>query len=383
MPALFILRLVFGFFSLAVLGAAGWLLWSWYQGDLFYDVDGALERTRHDWRLWAGLALLAFSFFGRFLVTPVLARADQTPYRPMRGEGRMIASPTGASLYVEQAGLAQGPTIVFTHGWGLDSTIWTLAKRDLGSRYRLLLWDLPGLGRSNPGREKETLERFATDLEAVMAQAGGPCLLVGHSIGGMTIQTLARDRKALVNKNVAGIVLLNTTYTNPLKTMVLSGLVQSLRPLLEVALHLTKWLEPLAQLSAWQGYLSGSAHIANRFEFASQVTRAQLEHTTLLGVKNRQGIVALGNLAMFRWDATGALKDLDTPVLVLGGKTDIVTKPEASRYIAKQAARGELRIVEDANHMGFVERAGVYNEAIARFAAEVHRVAAPLSEPAQ
>ena len=245
MPALFILRLVFGLFSLAVLGAAGWLVWSWYEGDLYYAADGALERTREDWRLWTGLALLAFSFFGRFLITPLLARPDRTPYRPARGDGRMIASPTGASLYVEEAGLKQGLTIIFTHGWGLDSTIWTLAKHALGSRFRLLLWDLPGLGRSKPGRENETLERFATDLEAIIVHAGeSPCVLVGHSIGGMTIQTLARDRAAFVKERVAGIVLVNTTYTNPLKTMVLSSVVQTLRPLLEAAMHLTKWLEP-------------------------------------------------------------------------------------------------------------------------------------------
>ena len=114
------------------------------------------------------------------------------------------------------------------------------------------------------------------------------------------------------------------------------------------------------------------------------MTRAQLEHTTLLGVKNRQGIIALGNLAMFRWDATAALEGDRHPVLVLGGDADIVTKPEASQAIAKQAPHAALRIFEDANHMGFVERAESYNEAIARFALEVQTapVVTPLSTPA-
>ncbi len=53
-------------------------------------------------------------------------------------------------------------------------------------------------------------------------------MLVGHSIGGMTIQTLARDHPELFGREVVGVVLLNTTYTNPLKTMILPRLMQAL-----------------------------------------------------------------------------------------------------------------------------------------------------------
>jgi pimeloyl-ACP methyl ester carboxylesterase len=329
--------------------------------------------VREDWRLWTALAVFAFSAFGRFLVVPLLARPDRTPYAPTYGAGRMLASPTGSSLYVEEAGLSRGPTLIFTHGWGLDSTIWTLAKRDLAARYRLILWDLPGLGRSKAAKDGITLESFATDLQTIIGLTDGQRpLLVGHSIGGMTIQTLARDNPDFVNARVAGLALFNTTYTDPLQTMALSGLVRALRwPVLEPALRLTKWLEPLAQLGAWQSYLSGGAHMATRFEFASHVTRRQLEHTTLLGVKNRQAVIASGNLAMFRWDATSALAPITAPILVLGGDADIVTKVVASRVIASDAKRSRLEIAPEANHMGFVERADTYNAALAHFASEV------------
>ncbi len=370
MPAIFILRLLFGLASLAVLALGGYLLWSWYEGDVFRTDAGDLARVHEDWRLWSAIALLAFSAFGRFLVTPLLARPDPTPYKPSPRTGTMIASPTGASLYVEDHGPADGPTLLFTHGWGLDSTIWTLAKRDLGARYRLVSWDLPGLGRSKAGPKGIGLTAFAADLEAVMAWAGRtPPILIGHSIGGMTIETLARDRPDRINFNVAGVVLINTTYTDPLKTMAFSGLAQALRgPLLEPAMWLTKWLSPLAQLSAWQSYLSGGAHMATRFQFGPDVTRARLEHTTLLGVKNSQGAIARGDLAMFRWDATGAMKAVTRPILVLGGDLDIVTKPEAGRAIAASANRADLKTFARANHMGFLEKAEEYNAAIDRFA---------------
>jgi pimeloyl-ACP methyl ester carboxylesterase len=167
-------------------------------------------------------------------------------------------------------------------------------------------------------------------------------------------------------------VLVNTTYTNPLKTMILSPLVTALRwPLIEPMMRLTIWLQPLAWISAWQSYLSGSAHLANRLGFGKYVTRSQLEHTTLLATRNPPAVQAKGNLAMFRWDVSASLPQIPGPVLVLGGDVDLVTKLEASRVIAGAVPGARLQVVEGVNHMGFLERADVYNAAIAEFAAGV------------
>jgi pimeloyl-ACP methyl ester carboxylesterase len=167
-------------------------------------------------------------------------------------------------------------------------------------------------------------------------------------------------------------VLVNTTYTNPLKTMILPRLATALRPvLLEPVSLLLIWLQPLAWLMAWQSYLCGSAHMANRLGFGPDVTRSQLEHVTLLSTRNPPASIGRGNLAMFRWDATGALAKVPVPVLVLGGAIDIVTKPDASRVIAGTNPKAALKIIDRANHMGFLEQHGIYNGAIDAFVTSV------------
>jgi pimeloyl-ACP methyl ester carboxylesterase len=168
------------------------------------------------------------------------------------------------------------------------------------------------------------------------------------------------------------VVFVNTTYTNPLKTSILPRLSQALRfPVLEPMMWLTIWLAPLAWLGAWHSYINGSTHFANRFGFGKFVTRSQLNHTALLSTRNSQGVIAKGNLAMFRWDASGATATLPVPVLVLAGDMDILTKPEASRTIASVTPAAELQIVEGVNHCGFLERADIYNAAIENFATGV------------
>ena len=366
MPLLSLVRLFTTLLSLAILATAAYFAWRWYDGDFIRQANGEVVRAREDWHLWLALTLGAFSVFGRIPVVPLLAAPDRgEPSREDRGAGQIIPGPSGSSLFVEAVG--HGPTLVLTHGWAMDSTIWHYAKRALATRFRLVVWDLPGLGRS---KGPVSLENFAACLHAVVDWSGADrVVLVGHSIGGMTIQTLARDNPSFFAERAAGVVLLNTTYTNPLKTMILPRFMQVIRwPLLEPLMRLTIVLQPLAWLTAWQSYLSGTAHIANRLGFGKHVTRSQLNHVTLLSTKNAPGEIEKGNLAMFRWDANGALRQIDVPVLLLAGQHDIITKPGASRTIAEQTPAAAVRTIDGVNHMGMLERADEYNAAIAAFA---------------
>jgi pimeloyl-ACP methyl ester carboxylesterase len=374
MPFLIIVRFLFSLVSWGVLAAAGWLLWEWYDGALVMGEDGLLRRVREDWQLWLGAGLLAWSFVGGFILRPLLAKPDRRTLDAHHGDGEIIEGARGAKLYVEQLGPQNAPCLILTHGWGLDSTIWAYAKSELAKDFRVVVWDLPGMGRSRAGPDGVHLSAFAEDLARVIAWTGrDKVVLASHSIGGMTTQTLARDNPTFFKDRVAGAVLINTSYTNPLKTMVLSGLAQALRPLIELQLRLTAWLEPLAFISAWQSYFSGAAHVANRLGFGPHVTHSQLTKTALLTTRNSQRAQALGNLSMFRWDATGVFADIDVPVLVLGGRQDIVTKAEASRTIAASALDGRLEVIDEANHMGFLEHPEAYNRAIATFAGSLVR----------
>jgi pimeloyl-ACP methyl ester carboxylesterase len=369
MPLIVLARLVLSALSLAILVAGGYLAWSWYDGAWLLDEAGRAYQVREDWRLWTAIGLLAWSFLGRLVLLPLLARPDKDPTQPRRVVGTTLESPTGSKLHVEMEGPEDAAPIILTHGWGLDATIWFYLRRELSQRYRVIAWDLPGLGKSTGF---VSLTDFAADLESLLALTGGrKPILIGHSIGGMTIQTLVREHPDISSK-IAGVVLLNTTYTDPLETMILSPLAKALRwPLLEPAMRLAIWLQPLAWISAWQSYLSGSAHLANRIGFSSQVTRSQLEHTTLLATRNPPGAQAKGNLAMFRWDATGALQALSVPALIIAGDRDLVTKCEASQSLADAAPESQLVVVPKANHMGFLEQAGDYNRHIAEFCGRV------------
>jgi pimeloyl-ACP methyl ester carboxylesterase len=374
MPIVVIPRLLLAILSWALLAAAVYLVWGWWVGYDLMSPDGAVRHVRGDrWRLYAGLGLLAWSFLGRFVVLLAMPAGADEP-REGRGDAIAVAAPDGSILHVETFGPVGAPTLVLTHGWGLNGTAWWYAKQALAGRFRLVIWDLPGLGRSKPPKDgKITIDRFAAALGAVAASTDADVVLVGHSIGGMTTQTFWRACPEALRARVKGMVLVDTTHENPLRTMWLSPLWRALRwPLIEPLFWLTIVTAPIAWLMSWQGYLNGSNQLAMRLTgFGRFATRGQVDFTARLACKGSPSIQARGNLAMFRWRVTDVLPQIEIPMLVLAGGRDIVTLPSASALIADVAPHAELFLAPGAGHMGFMECADAYNAQIAAFADRV------------
>jgi pimeloyl-ACP methyl ester carboxylesterase len=277
-------------------------------------------------------------------------------------------------LRVERYGRPDGPTVVLTHGWGTDGTDWYYAKRALATRFRLLVWDLRGLGASSvPPSNDYRLATMAADLEAVVGLAAGgePVVLVGHSIGGMIILSLCREFPALLapHGRVTGIVLINTTYTTPLATTTASALFSLLRrPLLEPLLYLTIWTWPVMWLGSWLSYFNGTAHLLSWLTgFSGRAPRRQLDFTTLLATKGSPRVLARGVLATFRYDATATLATLPVPALVITGDGDRVLVPDASAYIAQAVPDATLLSLRKARHQAFLQRNQEMNDAVVQF----------------
>jgi pimeloyl-ACP methyl ester carboxylesterase len=376
MPIVVIPRALLSLLSLLILYAACYLIWSWYLGVNVTDAAGAVRHVRgSEWRLYTGLALLSWSFLGRFAVLSLMPSKPTEP-REERSSGNQVTSPDGSILEVERFGLIDGPTLILTHGWGLNSTAWWRTKQALSERFRLVTWDLPGLGRSKAPKDgRLTIDRFAESLGAVVGATDGQVVLVGHSIGGMTTQTFWRACPEVLRARIAGIVLVDTTYENPINTMVLSSLWRALRwPLIEPMMWLMIVLSPLVWLSNWQSYLSGSSQLGMRLTgFGRFASRGEVDFSARLAAKGSPAIQAKGNLAMFRWSIAETLPMIDVPVLILTGSRDIVTLPSASDTIGGMIPNARVARIEGCGHMGFMERAEEYDREIANFADRVLR----------
>ena len=78
-------------------------------------------------------------------------------------------------------------------------------------------------------------------------------------------------------ERVAGLVVVHTTYTNPVRTTLGARVVQALQPpVLTPLVYRMIALWPAVWLMHWLSFLNGTAHLHSAFTgFAGQRTRAQ------------------------------------------------------------------------------------------------------------
>ena len=323
--------------------------------------------------LFAGAALLALLGVGggRALWWLVLPRRGDDPRHERAGEARRVRRPDGTDIHVEVAGNPAGPTVVLTHGWGANATEWFYLRRQLGDRYRLVAWDLPGLGKSRSPNDKNfSLDKLADDLRAVLDEVGGgPAVLLGHSIGGMISLNYAKRYPADLGGRVAGLVLVHTTHTNPVKTTQGSSVLVPLqKPVLEPLAYLMIGLSAVAYAMNALSYLNGTLHWSNfRQLFSYSATWGQVEWASKYVLQVWPATYARGTLGMFRYHATDALGGITVPTLVVAGDWDKITKPVASEEIRAGVPAAEMTTLSPAGHMGLISHHEDFGRAVRAF----------------
>ncbi|MGW0709454.1 alpha/beta fold hydrolase [Streptomyces sp. NPDC002643] len=96
-------------------------------------------------------------------------------------------------------GTDTAPALLLVHGWGGDGREWSPHAEALADRFRVLVPDLRGHGRSEVPDEGNTPAEMAEDLAALLNSLGvGPVVAVGHSMGVQVVNLLAvRHPKAV------------------------------------------------------------------------------------------------------------------------------------------------------------------------------------------
>jgi pimeloyl-ACP methyl ester carboxylesterase len=154
--------------------------------------------------LWSIVALLALAAVGAIYQAIATERAERA-YPP---PGEMV-DVGGHSLHINCVGRG-GPTVVLDAGSGAMSAHWALVQREVSDTVRVCAYDRAGMGWSEMGPEPRDAKQISGELHALLKGAGieGPYVLVGHSFGGLYMQTYA----ARYPDEVAGVTLVESSH---------------------------------------------------------------------------------------------------------------------------------------------------------------------------
>ncbi|SBT45546.1 alpha/beta fold hydrolase [Micromonospora auratinigra] len=284
-----------------------------------------------------------------------------------------VRLPDGVRLHVEVTGPADAElTAVLLHGWTLDGRSWHHQRDELrrryGERVRVVSYDARGHGRSSCMELRTaTLAQLGDDLAGVLDAIvpSGRVVLVGHSMGGMTVMEYAHRHPAHFAARTAGLVFVSTTAEGHTHTAYgLSPRITRLIRLAEttgagVLARCGSWRPPHALLRALRPSIRWML-FGDRCDPADiRLVTSAVAHASLRSIGGFRASIG----AQHRLDTLAALGDL--PAAALVGDRDRLTPPPCAESIAAALPTTELTVCPGAGHMLMMERPEQVNAALA------------------
>lgn len=244
----------------------------------------------------------------------------------------------GTTLQYDIAGDADRPTLVFVPEAGFGPWVWGWQVPALTGPYRTLVYAPRGTDRSDDAGPY-TVDRFAADLEAVLADAGvARAHVVGAGLGGMVALRYVRTYDRARSLTLFGVAASGTA----LEAEALSALHPA---------DPTRLRDSLSMAFS-ESFLVESGVIEDILTWRRE--------------EDATGDALAGHLEAARTFEAEPLYELTLPTYVLHGLEDPVVPAAAGRKLAEELPRGRFEAVEG-KRCCYVEHSVAVSDAIERF----------------
>ncbi|WP_036564046.1 alpha/beta fold hydrolase [Nocardioides halotolerans] len=317
-------------------------------------------------------------------------RGDATPFGTLRSRPVTVVADDGVPLHVEvdelDPGLRQRTsplTVVFCHGYALNLDCWHFQRAAYRGLVRAVYYDQRSHGRSGRAPDGHaTIDQLGHDLATVLEHVvpDGPVVLVGHSMGGMTIVALAEQHPELFGDRVVGVGLISTTA---------GGLDPSrlLLPMLPAKLGGQLTHRTVRTLARGHRTVDGARRIGRSvarvatdlFAFGDEVPAAYVDFVDRMLSQTPFEVVAEFFPSFHALDKFDAVEVLGrVPTAIICGTDDKLTSIGHSRKLHQRVPGSTLLECDGAGHMVILERHGQVNAALDQLlSAAAERVGQP------
>lgn len=305
-------------------------------------------------------------------------------------EALTVTTADGTDLYVEVVEPTDGieldagflddeqvpePTLVFVHGFCLDMGTFHFQRKELTRRgdYRMVFYDQPGHGRSGKLESGEyELPALGEALRAVIDETvpEGPLVLIGHSMGGMTIMAFAELYPELFGDRVVATALMATSGGRLEETKFgLPALIARagapIMPIVNNATRLTGGaIDRARKASSDLAWL-----LTRRYGFGdTRPSPSLVSYVEEMNSRTTAETVARYLRTLYTHARYPALKALrSTPTLVIVGEKDMITPLTHSEEIMRHLPDAEFVKIPDSGHVVMLEHADEVNIALLAF----------------
>jgi pimeloyl-ACP methyl ester carboxylesterase len=228
--------------------------------------------------------------------------------------------------------------LLFIHGAGGGEYTWSYQKGFFEKRFNPIIIELPGHGESE-GEGEDEIGKYAEDIRVFLKTMGlRKVFLVGHSMGGAIVQTLALTQPEVIK----GIVLVGTGVKLKVLPMILDGIKNNFKETIQTI---------------------------TRFAYSRKVSSDLIERGISDMMRCRPEVLYGDFLACDRFDLMNDIEKIDLPTLVLCGNEDEMTPVKYSQLLHQRIKGSKLEILPNAGHMAMIESPEAFNEKVREFIA--------------
>jgi len=258
------------------------------------------------------------------------------------------------SVSYTDEGPDEAPVIILIHGFPFNKSMWNKQVEMLIENFRVIAYDIRGFGNSGAGLVDFSIELFADDLIGLMdALKIEKAMLCGLSMGGY----IALNAIENFPKRFNALVLCDTTC--------MADTPEGIQKRMLAVDNITKYgIEPYANetiknLFAPESFVTSKEKIAAIKEMIMK-TSAQSLSGTLIALSKRK-------------ETCTKLAEIMVPVLIVVGKEDKITPPEAALLMQKKIKGSILSIIEHAGHLSNIENSFDFNNQLLKFVSSIHQ----------
>jgi non-heme chloroperoxidase len=280
------------------------------------------------------------------IAAPVTVSLHALPSQKIVGGG-------GVNLAVYEAGKADGPPIVFIHGFSGNYLTWErLFSGPLAAEFRLVAFDLRGHGASDKPLQAANytdVRLWAEDLDAVIrAKNLDRPVLVGWSYGGYVMADYIRT---FGDRNIGGVVFLGSTTKNGTQEA-----AEFLTP--EVLALFPDVLSADVRKS-----IDGTRALTRMFANPLRDTAWEIAYGSAMMVPPE---IRLGMFSRVL-DNDDVLAGIRVPTLAIHGTGDRIVRVSAARHTVRTVPNAKLLLYERVGHALHLESPERLNRDLAEF----------------
>jgi pimeloyl-ACP methyl ester carboxylesterase len=284
----------------------------------------------------------------------------------------VVTTADGVLLAVREVGPFDAPlTVVFAHGFCMCMGAYHFQRSRLeeewGDQVRMVFYDQRGHGQSGRAPiETYTVEQLGRDLESVLEVmvARGPAVLVGHSMGGMTILSHARQFPQHYGSRVVGAALISSAAEgvarSPLGEILKNPALQAVRFAARYSPRLVHRARGSAR-SLIAPVLRAAAYGDEDVSPSVVAFSEKMIHETPI-----ETMVEFLHALEVHDESAGVTTLAKIPTMIACGDRDLLTLVASSRAMAAAMPKCELVIVPGAGHLVELECPEIIDDALVR-----------------